>query len=210
MFPCSVFFFFFFLSSVLCIFFFRLFSDGGNFSPEEVEDYKKRLEKASQKIDSAEGAIMADLEGMESKKLEQATKITADFEERYHHEAVAMLWSIFLFPCKLRPLHKETVVFRFKHHMIDLVFVEKVARTLTNIQVKVKTEVADSNTQSQRLSHSLGDLDRRIDACERPSPDKEVGDVLVRVLGPLLFLGSAFDIWPLLCRLCCPATCETV
>ncbi len=60
----------------------RLFSEGGNFCPEEVEDYKKRLEKIAQKIDSTEGVIMSDLEGMESKRLEQATKIAADFEDR--------------------------------------------------------------------------------------------------------------------------------
>ena len=60
----------------------RLFSDGGNFCPEEIEDYRKRLEKMAQKIDSAEGFIMADLEGMESKRLDQGTKIANEFEDR--------------------------------------------------------------------------------------------------------------------------------
>ena len=62
---------------------YRVFSDGGNFCPEEIDEYRKRLEKMAQKIDSAEGFIMADLEGMESKRLEQATKIAAEFEDRY-------------------------------------------------------------------------------------------------------------------------------
>ena len=61
---------------------FRLFSDGGNFCPEEIEEYRKRLEKMAQKIDAAEGFIMTDLEGMESKRLEQATKISNEFEDR--------------------------------------------------------------------------------------------------------------------------------
>ena len=60
----------------------RLFSDGGNFCPEEIDEYRKRLEKMAQKIDSAEGFIMSDLEGMESKRLEQATKISHEFEDR--------------------------------------------------------------------------------------------------------------------------------
>ncbi len=34
------------------------------------------------KIDSAEGFIMSDLEGMESKRLDQATKISNEFEDR--------------------------------------------------------------------------------------------------------------------------------
>jgi hypothetical protein len=51
---------------------------------------------------------MADLEGMESKRLEQASKIAREFEDR------------------------------FKHHMIDLLFMEKIARWLTNTQVCYK------------------------------------------------------------------------
>ena len=72
------------------------------------------------------------------------------------------------------------LVARFKHHMVDLVFMEKIARWLTNTQVKIKAEVADSNTQAQKLSQFLADLDRRIDAAEKPNPDKEVRfDVLM-------------------------------
>ena len=37
----------------------------------------------AQKIDSAEGFILADLEGMESKRLDQASKTSAQFEDRY-------------------------------------------------------------------------------------------------------------------------------
>ena len=51
---------------------------------------------------------------------------------------------------------------------------EKIARWLTNTQVKVKAEVADSNSQAKRLAQYLNDLDRRIDACQRPNLDKEV------------------------------------
>ena len=58
--------------------------------------------------------------------------------------------------------------------MIDLLFMEKVARWLTNTQVKVKAEVAESNTQAKKLAHHLKELYRRIDACEKPNLDKEV------------------------------------
>ena len=63
--------------------------------------------------------------------------------------------------------------------MIDLVFIEKVARWLTNTQVKIKTEVAESNAQAKRLAQYLNDLERRIDACERPNLDKEVSTYLL-------------------------------
>ncbi|XP_076436919.1 coiled-coil domain-containing protein 180-like isoform X2 [Babylonia areolata] len=122
---------------------FKLFSDGGNFCPEEIEEYRKRLEKMSNKIDTAEGSIMSELEGMESKRLDVATKVANEFEDR------------------------------FKSHMFDLLFMEKVARWLTNTQVKIKAEVAASNSQAQNLATHLQDLERRIDACERPNLDKE-------------------------------------
>ena len=64
---------------------------------------------------------------------------------------------------------------RFKSHMFDLLFMEKVARWLTNTQVKIKGEVAASNSQAQTLAGHLKDLERRIDACEKPNLDKEVG-----------------------------------
>ena len=58
--------------------------------------------------------------------------------------------------------------------MVDLLFMERIARWLTNTQVKIKAEVADSNSQAQRLAQHLEDLERKIDACERPNLDKEV------------------------------------
>ncbi|XP_002742433.1 coiled-coil domain-containing protein 180-like [Saccoglossus kowalevskii] len=122
---------------------FKAFSDGGNFSPEEIDDYKKKLEKLSHRIDSSEGFIMADLEGMEAKRLEQASHVASTFEDR------------------------------FKNHLFDLTFMEKLARWLTNTQVKIKAEVADSNTQAQKLAQHLQLLERRIDACQKPNLDKE-------------------------------------
>ncbi|XP_077986671.1 coiled-coil domain-containing protein 180-like [Glandiceps talaboti] len=122
---------------------FKVFSDGGNFSPEEIDEYKKKLEKLSQRIDSAEGFIMADLEGMEAKRLEQASHVASTFEDR------------------------------FKNHLFDLTFMEKLTRWLTNTQVKIKSEVAASNAQAQKLAQYLMILERRIDACEKPNLDKE-------------------------------------
>ncbi|KAF6036812.1 CCDC180 [Bugula neritina] len=58
--------------------------------------------------------------------------------------------------------------------MIDLVFIERVARWLTNTQVKVKAEVAESNQQAKTLALHLNELEKRIDACEKPNLDKEV------------------------------------
>lgn len=50
---------------------FRLFVEGGNFSSEEVQSFSKCLQKESKSIDSFERSILADMEKMESRCLEQ-------------------------------------------------------------------------------------------------------------------------------------------
>lgn len=49
----------------------RLFSEGGNFTPQEIEVFQSHLERMDKRIDSAEGAMMQDMEEKESKCLEQ-------------------------------------------------------------------------------------------------------------------------------------------
>jgi hypothetical protein len=67
----------------ICTVFCRVFSDGGNFCPEEIDVYRKKLENMSSKIDVSEGAIMSDMEDIEKKRLDQATKVASEFEDRY-------------------------------------------------------------------------------------------------------------------------------
>ncbi|XP_032230152.2 coiled-coil domain-containing protein 180 [Nematostella vectensis] len=122
---------------------FKVFSDGGNFSTEEIEEYRKKLERMAGKIDSAEGSFMAELEGMETKRLEAATEYAGKLEDR------------------------------FKHHLFDLTYMEKITRWLTNTQVKVKSQVAFSNSQAKKLAIYLATFERHLDAVERPNLDKE-------------------------------------
>ncbi|XP_031558023.1 coiled-coil domain-containing protein 180-like [Actinia tenebrosa] len=122
---------------------FKVFSDGGNFSTDEIDEYRKRLEKMASRIDSSEGSFMGELEGMETKRLEAATDYAGKLEDR------------------------------FKHHLFDLTYIEKITRWLTNIQVKVKSEVAFSNSQAKKLAVFMATFDRHIDAVEKPNLDKE-------------------------------------
>jgi hypothetical protein len=59
-----------------------MFSDGGNFSREEIEAYRKKLEKTAGQIDKAETAILKEMEKLEKRQLEEATKIMNQFQER--------------------------------------------------------------------------------------------------------------------------------
>nr|CAB3228335.1 coiled-coil domain-containing protein 180-like [Phallusia mammillata] len=130
-------------SNAQCVRAFKLFAEGGNFSPEETIPLRKKLEKMAQKVDISEGAIMKDLEGMESKRMDQATDVVNKFEDR------------------------------FKSHLVDMTFIEKMKRWLTNSQTRIKTEVAYSNGMAVEVGSHLSTLRRRVDACERPNIDKE-------------------------------------
>lgn len=123
---------------------FRLFSEGGNFSPDEIETLRKRLHKASATIASFEGSIMVDLEGLESLCLEQATEVVKKHEDKFHSLTM------------------------------DTIFLENIQKLLTNLQVKIKALVVTSNSQSQQINSYLEQLRMKIDACTSPNMDKEV------------------------------------
>ncbi|KAJ1134305.1 hypothetical protein NDU88_000757 [Pleurodeles waltl] len=91
---------------------FRLCAEGRNFSPEEIEKFRKNLKQAASRIDGSEGFIMVDLEGVKAKYIEQAKDVVRRFEVRFHSLTT------------------------------DMVFLENIQRLLTNLQVKIKGEVS--------------------------------------------------------------------
>ncbi|KAJ7995229.1 hypothetical protein DPEC_G00242370 [Dallia pectoralis] len=121
---------------------FKLFSEGGNFTPKEVETLHKRLEKISKRIDSIDEAITLDMEGTESKHLEQAKDAINRFEEKCH----------FL--------------------IVDLKFLEKIQRMLTNTQVQLKTEATQSNMQQKNINRLLMELETMVNNFASGCPEK--------------------------------------
>ena len=123
---------------------FKPFAEGGNFGPDEIETYRKRLEKCNLKIDNCETFILTELDGMEAKSLETADEITTNFD------------------------------IKLKMHILDVAFLEKVNSWMSNCQVKIKTEVAACNMMSRKLKATIGVLQKLIDSCARPHPDKPI------------------------------------
>ena len=121
---------------------FKPFAEGGNFGPDEIETYRKKLEKCNLKIDNCETFILTELDGMESKCLDAAVEMTNSFDAR------------------------------LKMHILDVAFLEKVNSWMSNCQVKIKTEVAACNMMSKRLKAKIESLRKLIDSCARPHPDK--------------------------------------
>ncbi|KAK3514522.1 hypothetical protein QTP70_021500 [Hemibagrus guttatus] len=128
---------------------FKLFAEGGNFTPKEIEQYRKHLEKMAKRIDSTDEALMLDMEGTESKCLEKAKEVISKFEE------------------KLQFLK------------VDLMFLEKIQRLLTNTQVQIKSEAMKSNTHKKMINTVMSELKERLDAYTQHSLDNMVtsGDI---------------------------------
>ncbi|ERE84149.1 Maternal tudor protein containing protein, partial [Cricetulus griseus] len=89
----------------------RLFSEGGNFSSEEIESLCHRLEKEATRIEFVESLIMIHMEKMETEYLEQANDVINKFESKFHNLSS------------------------------DLIFVEKIQRLMTNLQVNIKCQM---------------------------------------------------------------------
>ncbi|XP_036891766.1 coiled-coil domain-containing protein 180 isoform X2 [Sturnira hondurensis] len=122
----------------------RLFSEGGNFSREEIESLCNRLEKEAARIEFVESSIMINMEKMESEYLDQANDFINKFESKFHNLSV------------------------------DLIFIEKIQRLLTNLQVKIKCEVAKSNSQADGLNSCLEQLQSKIEIYRNSRGDNKV------------------------------------
>ncbi|XP_051955131.1 coiled-coil domain-containing protein 180 [Xyrauchen texanus] len=123
---------------------FKLFSEGGNFTPQEIEVFQSHLEKIDKRIDSAEGALIQDMEGRESKCLEQAKDTLRKFEEKFH-----FLTS-------------------------DLKFLEKMQQIFTNTRIQIKAEALKSNMQKKKLDSMLSNLEEVIAEYCKPSSHKKI------------------------------------
>ncbi|XP_072096314.1 coiled-coil domain-containing protein 180 isoform X2 [Mobula birostris] len=121
----------------------RLFAEGGNFTATEVDMYRQKVEQTTTKTAETEGAIMVDLEVMETISLQQSSDVIKEVEDKY------------------------------MRYTSDFIFIEKIKRLLTNTQTRIKSEVAKSNHQLRNVASHLEHLERKIDACARPNLDKE-------------------------------------
>ena len=74
-----------FVNFSTCVFCSRVFSEGGNFCVEEIGEYKGQLDRVSGQIEQTEGVIMADLESMESSRMDKANQVCSNFENKSAH-----------------------------------------------------------------------------------------------------------------------------
>ncbi|CAF1416429.1 unnamed protein product [Adineta steineri] len=122
---------------------FQTFTEGGNYSPDEIESYRRKLEQTALLIDRTEIGLLKEMERIEKRQLEQANKIMGQFRER------------------------------FRYHMIDLQFIELTNRWISEAQVKIKTEVGNNNQQANTFKTLVLLYESKIDSIINPNLDKE-------------------------------------
>jgi cysteinyl-tRNA synthetase len=126
------------------------FSEGGNFSADEIDAHKKRLEKMASLIDTNETSMLKEMEKLEKKHLDDAVKIIAAFQER------------------------------FKFHLVDLQFIEKISRWLNDAQVKIKTEVNASNGRAKHLHVCVDEFQFKCEKFEQINMEKNVSSIILK------------------------------
>ncbi|KAM4578371.1 coiled-coil domain-containing protein 180 [Fundulus diaphanus] len=112
---------------------FRMFSEGGDFAPQEVKMFQRRLKEETQRISATEESIYSELKFFESRSLEQVRKAAAPLEE------------------KLSSLQAEVK------------FTEEVQKILNRTRIQIKAEAASSNLRQSELSSRLEDLRRTME-----------------------------------------------
>ncbi|XP_029115566.1 coiled-coil domain-containing protein 180-like [Scleropages formosus] len=121
---------------------FKLFSEGGNFAPEEVETYQKCLDEVAKQIDCTEEKLASELEKSENKRLETAKNFVQKFENK--HQFLVQ----------------------------GLKLLESLKRVPPKTQIQIKTEEGMSSMQSKKLDNMLNELQRIIDAYAAPILDE--------------------------------------
>jgi hypothetical protein len=106
--------------------------------------HKKKLEKMAAQIDANETMLLKDMERLEKRHLDEAVRLMVQFQDK------------------------------FKYHLIDLQFIEKISRWLNDTQIKIKSEVSASNSQAKELNKMISEFAVRVDACRKPNLDKIV------------------------------------
>ncbi|XP_026177567.1 coiled-coil domain-containing protein 180 isoform X2 [Mastacembelus armatus] len=112
---------------------FRLFSEGGNFAPQEMKVLQGRLKEIIREITVTEESICSELEAFESKSLEQVKEASDRLEE------------------KLSFIRSEVK------------FMEKIEKIISSTRVHIRAEAANSNQQQSVIGSRLGTLKRMLE-----------------------------------------------
>ncbi|KAL7392312.1 hypothetical protein ABVT39_022867 [Epinephelus coioides] len=107
---------------------FRLFSEGGDFAPQEVKQFQRRLKEETRQMRVTEESIFSELELFESQSLQQVKEASGRMEE------------------KLSLLRSE------------LEFMEEIQKISSSTRIQIKAQAACSNLQQEAITSRLEEL----------------------------------------------------
>jgi hypothetical protein len=114
----------------------RLFSEAGNYCPEEVELFSRKLDRLAGKLSGAGPQALAAVAEASSLHSQTALNTFSLFQNRY------------------------------QLHWTDMAYLEEVKRSLTSLQVSLRTVVANSNRQARQLHDDITRLKGHLEVSE--------------------------------------------
>ncbi|XP_047448689.1 coiled-coil domain-containing protein 180 [Mugil cephalus] len=107
---------------------FRLFSEGGDFCPQEVRTFQRTLKDKTKQISGTEESVLSEMDTFESRSLQQVTETSSRFQEK-----------LFFLQSELK-------------------FIEKTQRLMKTTRTQIQGQVASSNQDQSLISSRLFDL----------------------------------------------------
>ncbi|XP_054895202.1 uncharacterized protein ccdc180 isoform X2 [Poeciliopsis prolifica] len=117
---------------------FRTFKEGGDFAPQEVKVFQKKMKEEMKRITSTEDSVFSELEVFESKSLLQLRKVLAPLDDK------------------------------FSSLQGEMKFIVEVQKIISRTQVQIKAEAASSNLQQSGLSGRLEELRKMMTDLQAP------------------------------------------
>jgi hypothetical protein len=129
----------------------RLFSEAGNYCPEEVELFSRKLDRLAGKLSGAGPQALAAVAEASSLHSQTALNTFSLFQNRWG--CVSEGWGRVFCP-------------RYQLHWTDMAYLEEVKRSLTSLQVSLRTVVANSNRQARQLHDDITRLKGHLEVSE--------------------------------------------
>ena len=124
----------------------KTFSEGGNFAPEEIEHFSRKLESVTKNIDIFETTVKAELDTLQSHHYQSALDSFAKICDRFEHS------------------HK------------DINFMDRINAKFNEIQLQIKIETAASNSQAEDIQHHVHLLDQIVESLPKKFEEMQMPD----------------------------------
>ena len=125
----------------------RLFSEAGNYCPEEVELFSRKLDRLTAKLSSAQQQMMTTLTEVTAEHTQSARDTFSRFQNTYAQCVCVRVCVVLFAMCTCILSHMN----RYQLYWTDACYMEDVKRSLTNLQLSIRSVVADSNSQASNL-----------------------------------------------------------